>query len=117
MGPQRQHWGRLTAYILAWHNIWLRTFVTSYQSVARAVLWLTAAGLIKPPFRPSLQQPLPSHRLFRIPLLAMFTIKATYHGHTRKHTFSDTHGFPTYDQICHQVSLKALKPLYAMTTE
>ena len=35
----------------------------------------------------------------------MFTVKATYHGHTRKHTFSDMNTFPTYDQICHQVSL------------
>ena len=36
----------------------------------------------------------------------MFTVKATYHGHTRKHTFSDTNTFPTYEQICHQVSLR-----------
>ncbi|KAF8808145.1 hypothetical protein BYT27DRAFT_7338708 [Phlegmacium glaucopus] len=33
----------------------------------------------------------------------MFTVKATYHGHTRKHTFSDTNTFPTYDQICLQL--------------
>ncbi|KJA28423.1 hypothetical protein HYPSUDRAFT_1087110 [Hypholoma sublateritium FD-334 SS-4] len=33
----------------------------------------------------------------------MFTIKVTYHGQTRKHTFSDINTFPSYDQICTQL--------------
>ncbi|KAF8167336.1 hypothetical protein B0H34DRAFT_681448 [Crassisporium funariophilum] len=33
----------------------------------------------------------------------LFTIKATYRGHTRKHTFSDTNTFPSYEQICNQL--------------
>lgn len=35
----------------------------------------------------------------------MFTIKVTYRGQIRKHTFTDTDTFPSYDQICTQVSL------------
>lgn len=33
----------------------------------------------------------------------MFTIKFTYRGQTRKHTFPDIHTFPSYEQICSQV--------------
>jgi len=38
----------------------------------------------------------------------MFTIKVTYHGQIRKHTFTDTNHFPSYEQICNQVSSRLL---------
>lgn len=40
--------------------------------------------------------------------LTMFTIKVTYLGQTRKHTFSDISTFPSYDDICLQVRLTSV---------
>ena len=44
----------------------------------------------------------------------MFTVKATYHGETRKLSFEHTSSFPSYDEICSQVRPKHLFALSAL---
>lgn len=63
-----------------------RASVTVYSGVCRR------GGLSSTPFLPSLA-------------MAAFTVKATYNGETRKFSFSDSR-FPSYDQLCKQVSTR-----------
>jgi hypothetical protein len=46
----------------------------------------------------------------------MFTIKVTYRAQTRKATFQDLDSFPTFTQICVEVSQSARIPEWLLIT-